>query len=110
MVGALTARPPQFFFDDALSDTVFTNAPYVAKGKRDLRNADDGIFRESKGQLLLSPVSSGRGYAASFDLGLDLSDERVGAPDGGGGRGGRGGPPPFGPPGRGRGGPPPRSP
>ena len=95
----------QFFFDDALSDTVFANAPYAAKGKRELRNADDGIFQESKGQLLLKPTPSGRGYAASFDLGLDLSDEKVGAPDGGGGRGG---PPPFGR-GRGRGGPP-RSP
>jgi len=100
----------QFFFDDRLSDTIFANPPYAAKGKRDLRNADDEIFQESKGQLLLSPVASGRGYAAAFDLGLDLADEKVGAPDGGGGRGGRGGPPPFGPPGRGRGGPPPLMP
>lgn len=99
----------QFFFDDALSDRILANAPYAAKGKRDLRNADDGIFRESRGQLLLAAAPSGNGYASSFDLGLDLSDEKVGAPDGGGGRGGPGGPPPFGR-GRGRGGPPPRGP
>lgn len=88
----------QLFFDDALSDRVFAKAPYAAKGKRELRNADDGIYRESGGQLLLSPSTSAGGYAATFGIGLDLSDAKAGAPDGGragGPRGGRpGGPPP----------------
>jgi protocatechuate 3,4-dioxygenase beta subunit len=94
----------QLFFDDALSDRVFTRAPYAAKGARDRRNSSDGIFRESKGQLLVAATPSGGGYDATFDIGLDLSDAKVGAADGGGGFGGRGRRPggPGGPP------PPPR--
>ena len=79
----------QLFFDDALSDRVFASAPYTGRGERDRRNANDGIFRESNGQLLLAVAPSGRAYDAKFDVGLDLSDARVGQSDGGGfGRGG----------------------
>ena len=92
----------QLFFDDALSDRVLRRAHRTpARGERDRRNANDGIFRESNGQLLLAVAPSGRAYDAKFDIGLDLSDARAGRPDGGGfGRGGggrgRGGPPPGG--------------
>ena len=92
----------QLFFDEALSDRVFAQAPYAGKGHRDTTNARDGIFRESNGQLLLAVAPSGQGYAANFDIGLDLTNaetgraersdgsERMGPP------GRRGGPPPGG--------------
>jgi protocatechuate 3,4-dioxygenase beta subunit len=83
----------QLFFDDALSDRVFARAPYAGKGERDRRNTDDGIFRESNGQLLLAVTPSGRAYDAKFDVGLDLSDARTGQADGGGGFGPGGGRP-----------------
>jgi protocatechuate 3,4-dioxygenase beta subunit len=90
----------QLFFDDALSDRVFARPPYAGKGERDRRNGDDGIFRESNGQLLLAVAPSGRSYDAKFDIGLDLTDAKAGRADGGFGRGG--GPPrgqrPGGPP------------
>lgn len=69
----------QLFFDDTLSDKVFAQSPYNAKGKRNGRNENDGIFRES-GESLVLKVSEGSAvYAASFDIGLDLSDTAVGA-------------------------------
>jgi hypothetical protein len=73
-----------------------------------MRNADDGIYRESGGQLLLAVNPAGQDYDARFDIGLDLSDVKTGAADHGmgpGGPGGRRGPP------RGRrpGGPPPNA-
>ena len=76
----------QFFFDDALSDQVHSQAPYASKGQRDTRNASDGIYRGGGDQLVLNvmPTDDG-GYAATFPIGLDLSDAAVGAPDGGGG-------------------------
>src|SRR2546423_9613621 len=37
----------QLFFDDAFTDRVFTRQPYAAKGQRDLRNSNDGIFQQS---------------------------------------------------------------
>lgn len=98
----------QLFFDEALSDRVYANAPYAGKGQRDTTNASDGIFREAGGQLLLAVAPSGAGFAASFDVGLDLSNaetgkaersdgsERMGGPPGG--PGGRRGPPPGGRP------------
>jgi protocatechuate 3,4-dioxygenase beta subunit len=88
----------QLFFDDAFTDKVFTRQPYAAKGQRDLRNSNDGIFQQSSGALLLNVAQSGDGYAGTFDVGLDLSDASVGKADRGGGpEGGPGGP--GGPPG-----------
>ena len=86
----------QLFFDDALTDRVHARAPYAAKGQRDLRNQNDGIFREAGNVLLLQTASAAAGYRASFDVGLDLSDAQTGRPDRSGGPGGPGGPPPGG--------------
>jgi len=88
----------QLFFDDALSDRVFARPPYAAKGQRALRNADDGIYREAGSQLVLAAAPAGSGYAASFDVGLDLSNAEVGKADRSGRPGGPGGPPPGGRP------------
>lgn len=63
----------QLYFDDALSDEVFTLAPYSQKGRRGTRNANDGIFRNGGDQLLLAPVRTSTGYDASFALGLQLA-------------------------------------
>jgi protocatechuate 3,4-dioxygenase beta subunit len=64
----------QVFFDDALSDTVFRNAPYTARGTRSTRNANDNIYRNNGGnQLLLKLERDGAGYAASFDIGLQIT-------------------------------------
>ncbi|MDB4883175.1 MAG: intradiol ring-cleavage dioxygenase [Gemmatimonadetes bacterium] len=84
----------QLFFDDALSDRVFARAPYTRDGTREMRNTDDGIYRQSNGQLLLAVAPSARSYDAKFDIGLDLSDAKTGQSDHGFGPGGgrRGGP------------------
>ena len=63
----------QLFFDDALTDQVFAQAPYNSRGERSLRNDNDGIYSQSGGQttLAVSPVDAG--YAAAFDVALDRS-------------------------------------
>jgi protocatechuate 3,4-dioxygenase beta subunit len=63
----------QLFFDDELSDEIFAASPYKERGTRDVRNSNDGIFGQSGGQLTLSPKKSGDGYAASFEIGLELT-------------------------------------
>ena len=60
----------QLFFDDALSDKVFIKLPYAGRGQRDTPNSRDGIYKQ---QLLLNVNEDGDGYAASFDIGLQLS-------------------------------------
>ncbi|MEM9773406.1 MAG: hypothetical protein AAF902_02415 [Chloroflexota bacterium] len=64
----------QVFFDDAFTDQVFTEAPYNSRGERILRNADDGIYNESNGQMMLNVSKTEQGYtAATFTIALDLS-------------------------------------
>lgn len=62
----------QLFFDDVLSDKVYTQAPYSARGPRSTRNASDNIFSNGGHQLMLDARPVGRGYAATFDVGLNL--------------------------------------
>jgi protocatechuate 3,4-dioxygenase beta subunit len=44
----------QLYFDDYITDQVFTRPPYSTKGPRTIRNAQDGIFLNGGTQLLLS--------------------------------------------------------
>jgi len=61
----------QLFFDDALTDQVYTQSPYNSRGTRNVRNSNDGIYNGGGSQLLLSPTQSGQGYAATFNIGLE---------------------------------------
>ena len=82
----------QLFFDEALTDQVHALDPYASNGTRDTPNAKDGIYRNAGGeQLLLSLNALDDGHAATFSIGLDLSDTDTGRPDGfrRRGRGGR---------------------
>jgi protocatechuate 3,4-dioxygenase beta subunit len=60
----------QLYFDDAFTERVFAVEPYATRGRRWLRNADDGLFRDGGAQLLLAPGRDGQGYAATFDIAL----------------------------------------
>lgn len=61
----------QLFFDEALTDRVFTRAPYSEKGGAGRRrNEDDGIFRRGGSQLVLATTERGDGYAATFTVAL----------------------------------------
>ena len=62
----------QLFFDDTFTDTVFKGAPYNTRGARNTRNGADSIYRNGGSQLLLDTKADGKGYAATFDIGLNL--------------------------------------
>jgi protocatechuate 3,4-dioxygenase beta subunit len=82
----------QLFFDDALSDQVFTQQPYAAKGQRNTLNKTDNIYQDT---LLMTVAKTDQGYAATFPIGVDLSTIGTGQTGGPGG-GPPGGPPPNG--------------
>lgn len=63
----------QLYFDDAMSDRIYTQAPYNSKGQRNVKNADDGIFQDGGEQMLLQLTQTGTGYAATFDVGLQIA-------------------------------------
>lgn len=83
----------QLFFDEALSDEVFTQPPYAEKGSQDTLNSTDSIYQDL---LLLAVSKSADGYTATFDIGVDWSAVSEEPADGG--PGGPGGPPPDGGP------------
>jgi protocatechuate 3,4-dioxygenase beta subunit len=62
----------QIYFDEAVTDRVFALAPYSGRGSGRLRNDGDGLYRHGGRQLTVSPVASGLGYAATFDVALSL--------------------------------------
>ena len=76
----------QFFFNEAITDTVYAQAPYNTKeGARDTRNSTNSIFRQpmsdgtgkQSGELLtlsLTNAAEGQaGYIGTFDMGLKLT-------------------------------------
>jgi len=76
----------QLFFDDTLSQQVFTQAPYASKGSTpNTLNSTDSIYQEL---MLLTTTKTDQGYAATFEIGIDPTT--VGT----GGQGGPAGPPP----------------
>jgi hypothetical protein len=80
------------------------NAPYNTRKARDTRNANDGIFSgastdgtvssNSGKAMLLALTPDGSGYAASFDIGIDMTKTTNDPMGGGGGAPQGGGPPP----------------
>ncbi|MBW4482328.1 MAG: intradiol ring-cleavage dioxygenase [Tildeniella torsiva UHER 1998/13D] len=63
----------QLYFDDALSDRIYTQAPYSTSGQRTTRNSNDGIFQGGGEQLTLAVTQDGEGYTGRFDVGLELA-------------------------------------
>jgi protocatechuate 3,4-dioxygenase beta subunit len=65
----------QLFFDDALSDRVYTVAPYSSRsGKRNTLNSNDNIYGNGGSQMLLKLEGSEKtGFTATFDVGLNIA-------------------------------------
>lgn len=63
----------QIYFDDALTDRILAQPPYAARGQRDRRNDQDGIYRRGGSQLMLAVKEDRQGYAGTFDIGLNLA-------------------------------------
>jgi protocatechuate 3,4-dioxygenase beta subunit len=60
----------QLFFDDALTDQVYTQAPYNTRGTPDTRNDVDSIYRSGGAQMLLTLSENNGGYAGSIRVGV----------------------------------------
>lgn len=68
----------QFYFDDSVTDKVHAREPYsrdaLQAGRKPYgartRNSEDGIFRKGGDQLMLRLSETEKGYAASFDVGI----------------------------------------
>jgi protocatechuate 3,4-dioxygenase beta subunit len=63
----------QLFFDDALTEQVFAEAPYSSRGTPDTTNATDNIYRNGGDQMVLALSPEGDGYAGSFTIGMQIA-------------------------------------
>lgn len=63
----------QLYFDDAITDRVFSRPPYQLSAGRRTRNDQDGLFRHGGRQLILPLTTDGPGYAGSFAIGLQMA-------------------------------------
>lgn len=63
----------QLYFDDALSDQVFTQAPYNSRGQRDVQNEGDRIYQDSGDQLMLQLTPGDQRYTGIFNIGLEIA-------------------------------------
>jgi protocatechuate 3,4-dioxygenase beta subunit len=69
-LGGNVVHTGQLFFPDALTDTVYTKAPYSSRPGRDTRNATDAIFRNGGSRSMLKVSRSSAGYAGAIALGV----------------------------------------
>lgn len=63
----------QLYFDDSLTDQIHAQTPYAAKGQRNIRNNQDGIFQDNGEQLMLQVTKDAKGYVGTFDIGLQMT-------------------------------------
>ena len=63
----------QLYFDDSTTDQVYKLAPYNSKGQRSTTNDTDFISRRGGKQLIPTLTKDSHGYAAKFEIGLQMS-------------------------------------
>jgi protocatechuate 3,4-dioxygenase beta subunit len=73
----------QFFFNDTITDQVYSQPPYNERGARDVRNNEDGIFtgastdglvQSNAGEhLMFNLTRQDQGYLGTFNIGLKLN-------------------------------------
>lgn len=69
-VGGNVVHTGQLYMTDALTDSVYAQAPYAAHGKRDTTNATDGIYAQGGTQSMLAMTKSGAGHIGAITLGV----------------------------------------
>lgn len=61
----------QMYFDEGMSDRVYAKAPYAGRGKRNVSNVTDWIYKRDGGrQSMLTAKPAKEGYSATFDVAL----------------------------------------
>jgi protocatechuate 3,4-dioxygenase beta subunit len=72
-VGGNVVHTGQLYFPDSMTDAVYRRAPYSRRPGRDVRNANDSVFRNGGKNSLVSVRRSGAGYVAAITMGVHRS-------------------------------------
>jgi len=70
-LGGNVLHTGQLYFPDTVTDAVYRSAPYAGRPNRDVRNADDSIYRNGGKRSQVSISKSGAGvYVATIMMGV----------------------------------------
>jgi protocatechuate 3,4-dioxygenase beta subunit len=69
-LGGNVVHTGQFFFKDTLTDAVYKQSPYNARGSRDTRNAADSIYRNGGSRSMMKVTKAASGYRAGITMGV----------------------------------------
>jgi hypothetical protein len=72
-IGGYVVHPGQLYFPDTVTDTVYAKSPYSSRPGRDVRNADDAIFRNGGSRSMLGLRKNRAGYIATIAMGVHRS-------------------------------------
>ncbi len=72
-LGGATIHTGQLFFPDAITDAVYTQAPYKSRPNRDPRNAADSIYRNGGSKSVVKLTKSGSAYIGRVTMGVQTS-------------------------------------
>jgi len=69
-VGGNVVHMGQLYFSDAVTDAVYSKAPYTSRPNRTMRNASDSIYRNGGSKSTLSLRKNGTGYVGAITMGV----------------------------------------
>ena len=72
-VGGNVVHTGQLYFPESVTDAVYTRSPYRSRPDRDLRNADDSIYRNGGKRSTLRLVKNGAAYTGLITMGVHRS-------------------------------------
>jgi protocatechuate 3,4-dioxygenase beta subunit len=72
-VGGNVVHTGQLYFSDSVTDAVYTRSPYSSRPDRDMRNADDSIYRNGGKRSTLRLVKNGAAYTGLITMGVHRS-------------------------------------
>jgi protocatechuate 3,4-dioxygenase beta subunit len=73
-VGGNVVHTGQLYFPDTVTDAAYKKAPYASRGARDVRNANDSVYRNGGKKSLVAIHGDGAGgYVASIVMGVHRS-------------------------------------
>jgi len=72
-LGGTVVHTGQLFFNDVLTDAVYTKTPYSTRGARTTRNANDSIYVNGGSRSMLTVKKAATGYTGAVVMGVHRS-------------------------------------
>lgn len=72
-LGGSVVHTGQLYFPDTVTDSAYQKAPYRSRPARDVRNANDSVYRNGGRSSLMNVRKTSAGYVATITMGVQRS-------------------------------------